>query len=112
MSRPPDQAALSTLPDARGHYGPFGGRFVPETVVPALEELIAAYETARRDPAFQAEMEQLARDWIGRPSPLYFAQRLSDRVGGARIYLKREDLNHTGAHKVNHALGQGLLAKR
>jgi tryptophan synthase beta chain len=106
------EAALSALPDAQGHYGAFGGRFVPETVMPALEELVAAYEAARRDPAFQAEMEQLARDWIGRPSPLYLAQRLSDRVGGARIYLKREDLNHTGAHKINHALAQGLLARR
>ncbi|TAK23430.1 MAG: tryptophan synthase subunit beta [Chloroflexota bacterium] len=80
--------------------------------MPALDELAAAYEAARHDPAFVAELESLSRDWIGRPSPLYYAQRLSESVGGARIYLKREDLDHTGAHKINHALGQGLLARR
>jgi tryptophan synthase beta chain len=106
------QAELSQVPDLTGHFGAFGGKFVPETLMPALEELIEVYDAARRDPAFVRELETLSRDWIGRPSPLYFAQRLSEQNGGARIYLKREDLNHTGAHKVNHALGQGLLAKR
>jgi tryptophan synthase beta chain len=106
------QAELSQLPDQSGHFGAFGGKFVPETLMPALEELIEVYAAARRDPEFQRELETLSRDWVGRPSPLYFAQRLTEQNGGARIYLKREDLNHTGAHKVNHALGQGLLAKR
>jgi tryptophan synthase beta chain len=100
------------LPDVAGHFGLYGGRYVPETLVPALDELTAAFESAQRDPGFRAEVEALARDWVGRPSPLYFARQLSDEVGGAQIYLKREDLNHTGAHKVNHALAQGLLAKR
>jgi tryptophan synthase beta chain len=100
------------LPDAAGHFGLFGGRYVPETLMPALDELTAAYEEARRDPSFQAEIDAFARDWVGRPSPLYFAERLTAQVGGARIYLKREDLNHTGAHKINHALAQGLLARR
>jgi tryptophan synthase beta chain len=103
---------LTRLPDAAGHFGLFGGRYVPETLMPALEELTAAYEAARRDPAFQGELDALARDWVGRPSPLYHARQLSDEVGGAQIYLKREDLNHTGAHKINHALAQGLLARR
>jgi len=103
---------LTRLPDASGHFGVFGGRFVPETLVPALEELIAAYDEAKRDGGFQNELDALARDWVGRPSPLYHAERLSESVGGAQIYLKREDLNHTGAHKVNHALAQGLLARR
>jgi tryptophan synthase beta chain len=102
----------SQLPDAKGHFGQFGGRYVPETLVPALEELIEAYDAARKDPDFAAELNLLARDWVGRPSPLYYAERLTEQVGGAQIYLKREDLNHTGAHKVNHALAQGLLAKR
>jgi tryptophan synthase beta chain len=106
------QVELSQLPDQSGHFGAFGGKFVPETLMPALEELIEVYDAARRDPEFRRELETYSRDWIGRPSPLYLAQRLSERNGGARIYLKREDLNHTGAHKVNHALGQGLLAKR
>ena len=103
---------LLQLPDATGHFGQFGGRFVPETLMPALEELVIAYDAARRDPAFRAEHESLAREWVGRPTPLYFAENLSDRVTGARIYLKREDLCHTGAHKINHALGQALLARR
>ncbi|HEY3109709.1 MAG TPA: tryptophan synthase subunit beta [Chloroflexota bacterium] len=100
------------LPDAAGHFGLFGGRYVPETLVPALEELTAAYESSQRDPAFRAELDALARDWVGRPSPLYHARQLTAEVGGAQIYLKREDLNHTGAHKINHALAQGLLARR
>jgi len=101
-----------TDPDAHGRFGPFGGRFVPETLMPALEELEQAYESARRDPTFQAELDRLLREYVGRPTPLYFARRLTEHAGGARIYLKREDLCHTGAHKVNNALGQALLALR
>ncbi len=100
------------LPDASGRFGPFGGRYVPETLMAALQELEEAYLAARDDPAFRAELEALLRDYAGRPTPLYFARRLSERMGGARVYLKREDLAHTGAHKINNALGQALLAKR
>ncbi len=100
------------LPDERGRFGEFGGIYAPVTLLPAIEELIAAYEEARRDPAFQAEFERLLRDFVGRPTPLYYAASLSEQVGGARIFLKREDLAHTGAHKINNAVGQGLLAKR
>jgi tryptophan synthase beta chain len=96
----------------KGKFGPYGGQFVPETLMPALEELITAYDQARRDPAFQQEYSYLLRTYVGRPSPLSYARRLSDKLGGAQIYLKREDLNHTGAHKINNALGQALLAKR
>jgi tryptophan synthase beta chain len=92
-------------------FGPYGGRYVPETLIAALDELTAAWEEARVDPDFMARMDLLRRDFIGRPSPLYLAQRLSERVG-SRVYLKREDLNHTGAHKINNALGQALLAQR
>lgn len=99
------------VPDERGYFGRFGGRFVPETLIPALEELTAAYSEARRDPVFADELRALLRSWCGRPTPLFFASRLSQRCG-ARIYLKREDLAHTGAHKINNALGQGLLARR
>jgi tryptophan synthase beta chain len=99
------------LPDERGRFGEFGGRFVPETVMGALDELAAGYAAARADPSFAAELEQLARDYVGRPSPLYLAERLSEE-SGARVYLKREDLNHTGAHKINNAVGQALLATR
>jgi len=99
------------LPDERGRFGEFGGRFVPETVMGALDELAAGYEAASADPSFAAELELLARDYVGRPSPLYLAERLSEEAG-ARIYLKREDLNHTGAHKINNAVGQALLATR
>ena len=99
------------LPDERGRFGEFGGRFVPETVMGALDELAAGYAAAQADPSFAAELEQLARDYVGRPSPLYLAERLSEE-SGARIYLKREDLNHTGAHKINNAVGQALLATR
>ena len=101
-----------TVPDERGKFGPYGGQFVPETLMPALEELIAAYDDARHDPAFVAEFEGLLSSYVGRPSPLTHAKRLSERLGGAQIYLKREDLNHTGAHKINNALGQALLVKR
>jgi tryptophan synthase beta chain len=99
-------------PDSRGHFGRFGGRYVAETLMPALFELEEAYLAASRDPAFQAEFEGYLRHYVGRPSPLYFAQRLTEHLGGARIYLKREDLNHTGAHKVNNTVGQALLARR
>lgn len=100
------------LPDARGHFGPFGGRYVPEMLAPALEELAAAYLHWRDDPDFRGEFHQLLRDYSGRPTPLYFAKSLSTHLGGARIYLKQEGLGQTGAHKINHALGQGLLAER
>ena len=100
------------LPDAHGHFGPYGGVFVAETLTAALDELLAAYERAREDPAFQAEFRYELKHYVGRPSPIYFAERLTERCGGARIYIKREDLNHTGAHKINNTLGQVLLAKR
>jgi len=102
----------ATLPDARGRFGPFGGQYVPETLMSALAELESAYREAQTDEAFQAELSALLRDYAGRPTPLYFASRLTERLSGARIYLKREDLAHTGAHKINNALGQGLLARR
>ena len=104
--------ALGALPDKRGRYGQFGGKYAPETVMPALDELEAAYYEARRDPRFQDLLDRLARDYVGRPTSLYFARNLSELGGGARIFLKREDLAHTGAHKINNALAQGLLAKR
>jgi tryptophan synthase beta chain len=101
-----------TVPGAGGHFGPFGGQFVPETLMTALADLTEAYRQAQQDELFQRELASLLRDYAGRPTPLYFAENLSQRVGGARIYLKREDLAHTGSHKINNALGQGLLAKR
>ena len=100
------------LPDAHGRFGAFGGQYVPETLMSALAELESVYRAAQADAAFQVELSGLLRDYAGRPTPLYFAPRLTERAGGARIYLKREDLAHTGAHKINNALGQGLLAKR
>ena len=100
------------LPDNKGYFGDYGGRFVPETLVPALDELVAAYEEAKADAAFWAEFDSLSRDYSGRPTPLYLAERLSKHCGSALIFLKREDLAHTGAHKINNALGQGLLAQR
>jgi tryptophan synthase beta chain len=102
----------ASVPDARGHFGPFGGRFVPETLIPALDELEAEYARARMDPSFTAEIDHYFRDFIGRPTPLYFAERLTETLGGPKIYIKREDLCHTGAHKINNAIGQALLAKR
>jgi tryptophan synthase beta chain len=102
----------TTLPDERGKFGPYGGQFVPETLMPALAELIGAYEEARQDPAFRAELEGLLQSYVGRPTPISYARRLSEQLGGARIFLKREDLNHSGAHKINNALGQALLARR
>ena len=100
------------LPNERGYFGDYGGRFVPETLLPALDELATAYKEARADDAFWAEFELMSRDYSGRPTPLYLAERLSRHCGGAQIFLKREDLAHTGAHKINNALGQGLLARR
>src|SRR5436190_2899204 len=102
----------SSVPDARGRFGPYGGRFVPETLMFALEQLDAAYRSAKLDPAFTGEFTRILNDYVGRPSRLYFAERLTKAAGGARIYLKREDLNHTGAHKINNSLGQALLAQR
>ncbi len=101
-----------SLPDERGRFGPYGGRYVPETLIPALEELEEAYLKLKKDPEFLAELDYYLRHYAGRPSPLYFAANLSEDWGGARVYLKREDLNHTGAHKINNTLGQALLARR
>jgi len=100
------------LPDSMGHFGPFGGRYVAETLMSALIELEEAYKAAKRDPAFRRELDTQFRDYAGRPTPVYFAQRLTSAGGGARIFLKREDLAHTGSHKINNTLGQGLLARR
>ena len=102
----------TTLPDARGRFGEFGGMFVPETLMGAVHELEAEYRAAKADAAFQARLESLARDYVGRPTKLYYAENLTRELGGARIFIKREDLAHTGAHKINNALGQGLLAER
>ena len=101
-----------TLPDDSGHFGQFGGRFVPETLMPALGELEGAYRAAQADEEFQARLQHLSRLYVGRPTPLYHAENLTKKLGGAQVYLKREDLAHTGAHKINNALGQGLLAKQ
>ncbi len=103
---------MRSLPDSRGHFAEFGGRYVAETLMPALFELEQAYRAARRDPAFKKELDERSREYVGRPTPLYFAANLTARLGGAKIYLKREDLCHTGAHKANNALGQALLAVR
>jgi tryptophan synthase beta chain len=100
------------LPDAMGHFGPYGGRYVPETLMVALNELTVAFEEAQKDETFQAELAHLLKTYVGRPTALYFAENLTRRLGGAKIYLKREDLAHTGAHKINNAVAQGLLAKR
>lgn len=105
----PDSASV---PDERGYYGDFGGRFVPETLIPALDELTIAYHEAMQDAEFQKELADLQRTYTGRPTPVTYAKRLSEQLGGAQIYLKREDLAHTGAHKINNAIGQALLAKR
>ncbi len=106
------EPAVSTVPDARGRFGPFGGRYVPETLMFALDQLDAAYRDARLDPEFRDEFHRILNDFVGRPSRLYFAERLTKEAGGARIYLKREDLNHTGAHKINNAIGQAMLCRR
>jgi tryptophan synthase beta chain len=104
--------SLRTGPDDRGRFGSFGGRFVAETLMPLVLELEAAYAAARRDQAFQAELDLWLADYVGRPSPLYLAERLTEHLGGARIYLKRDELNHTGAHKINNCIGQAMLAAR
>ena len=103
---------MYNYPDIKGHFGQFGGRYVAETLMPALLELEDAYRVAQADPAFQQEIDYYLTHYVGRPSPLYFARRLTQQLGGAKIYLKREDLNHTGAHKINNTVGQALLAKR
>src|SRR5574341_1689407 len=110
-SRPP-KARSPRVPDAAGHFGPYGGRFVPETLIPALDELVREYARARTDRTFRADLDARLAAFVGRPTPLYHAERLSKTLGGARIYLKREDLCHTGAHKINNTIGQVLLAKR
>jgi tryptophan synthase beta chain len=115
LSGEPDMTLVNSYrsgPDARGRFGIYGGRFVAETLMPLILELEQAYEKAKDDPAFQAELDAWLADYAGRPSPLYFAQRLSEHLGGARIYFKRDELNHTGAHKINNCIGQILLARR
>jgi tryptophan synthase beta chain len=107
-----NQTAALTLPDSTGHFGPYGGVFVPETLIAALEQLQADYAQAQSDPAFARDLEYYLRDFVGRPTGLYFARRLTEHFGGAKIYLKREDLNHTGAHKINNTIGQALLTLR
>src|SRR5947207_1783606 len=102
----------SSVPDQAGRFGPYGGRFVPETLMFALRQLTEEYERAQLDPKFQKQFQYYLKQYVGRPSPLYFAERLTKEAGGARIYLKREDLNHTGAHKINNCIGQALLTKR
>src|SRR5438034_6600872 len=104
--------ASAAVPDQQGRFGPYGGRYVPETLMAALHQLTEHYEQARGDPEFQKQFDYYLRDYVGRPSPLYFAERLTKEAGGARIFLKREDLNHTGAHKINNCIGQALLTKR
>src|SRR5919205_645749 len=119
FSRPPARRVREMIPDFghrdpddRGYFGAYGGRFVPETLVAPVAELARAYGEARADAAFRAELADLLRDYVGRPTPLYEARRLSASLGGARVFLKREDLAHTGEHKINNALGQALLARR
>lgn len=106
------QTTSHPLPDAQGFFGQYGGSFIPPQLQPALDEIAAAFDEARRDPAFLSELNRYQKEYIGRPSGLYYAERLTKALGGAKIYLKREDLNHTGAHKINHAIGQALLARR
>ena len=105
-------ASAPPIPDALGHFGPFGGRFVPETLIPALDELATEYEAARTDAEFTSDLNYYFRDFVGRPTPLYLAERLTEMLGGPKVYLKREDLCHTGAHKINNTIGQILLARR
>jgi len=108
----PGANSLRTQPDERGHFGQFGGRYVAETLMPLVLDLEREYRAAQQDPAFAAEFDYLLRQYVGRPSPLYFAERLTEALGGAKVYLKREELNHTGAHKINNCIGQILLARR
>src|SRR5262249_32433060 len=105
-------AATSAVPDTHGRFGPYGGRFVPETLMYALRQLTEQYQKAREDPEFQRQFDYCLRQYVGRPTPLYFAERLTREAGGARLFLKREDLNHTGAHKINNCIGQALLTRR
>ncbi len=108
---PAPATASVSVPDALGRFGPYGGRFVPETLMAALRQLTECYEAARHDPEFHKQLDYYLTQYVGRPSPLYFAERLTREAGGARIYLKREDLNHTGAHKINNCIGQALLTQ-
>jgi tryptophan synthase beta chain len=103
---------MTQFPDSRGRFGPFGGRYVPETLIPALDELTKEYDKARRDPKFKVELDYYLKQYVGRPTSLFYAERLTKKLGGAKIYLKREDLCHTGAHKINNAIGQVLLTRR
>ena len=112
MTNQASVSASAQVPDPAGRFGPFGGRYVPETLTRALDELTAEYAKAKDDPVFQAELDDLLANFVGRPSPLYFARRLTEQCGGAQIWLKREDVNHTGAHKINNTLGQALLTLR
>ena len=112
MNKPDLPNSFRQGPDGRGHFGNYGGRFVAETLMPLILELEKAYEAAKVDPAFAAEIASLHTHYVGRPSPLYFAERLTEHCGGAKIYFKRDELNHTGAHKINNVLGQILLAMR
>src|SRR5712671_65549 len=106
------QKPLTIVPDKRGHFGPYGGMFVPETLVAPLQELTREYNRARREKSYRDELAYYLREYVGRPTPLYFAERMTSELGGPKIYLKREDLLHTGAHKINNAIGQILLARR
>ena len=108
----PEPSPNANLPDSQGRFGEFGGRYVPETLMAALDQLEQAYLEAKQDTSFQQELAQLFQHFVGRPSPLYHAKRLTEHCGGAQIWLKREDLNHTGAHKINNTLGQALLTRR
>src|SRR6202165_3407599 len=105
-------AATPPVPDIQGRFGPYGGRFVPETLMHALRQLTEQYAHVQEDAEFQKQFDYYLRQYVGRPSPLYFAERLTQQAGGARIFLKREDLNHTGAHKINNCIGQALLTRR
>jgi tryptophan synthase beta chain len=106
------QNSFRSGPDERGHFGQFGGRYVAETLMPLILELDDAYRAAKADPAFKSQFDDLLEHYVGRPSPLYYAERLTEHLGGAKIYLKRDELNHTGAHKINNCVGQILLAMR
>ncbi|MCB1490464.1 MAG: pyridoxal-phosphate dependent enzyme, partial [Rhodobiaceae bacterium] len=112
MSAQAQPNSFRTGPNERGHFGIYGGRFVAETLMPLILDLEAAWKEAKADPAFQAELEHLGKHYTGRPSPLYFAERLTEHLGGAKVYFKRDELNHTGSHKINNCLGQILLARR
>ena len=111
-STPRPRPRPDAWPDAAGYFGPYGGRYVPETLMPALDELARAYAKARADRRFRADVDACLASYVGRPTPVYFAERLTRALGGAAVYLKREDLCHTGAHKINNTIGQALLAKR